>query len=175
MVRHTARVVDQNLPAEVTAVFAAFRCCEFATVAADGTPVTWPVATLHLPDRGVFVVCTSIGFPAKAANIARDARVSMLFSDATGSGLARPPTVLVQGHAEVADGVRTWGDDLGALLGRVARMQPISRWFSRTAPVRWFMDWYYMRLVIYVTPARVTWWPAGDTSAGPQAVALDVG
>ena len=120
-------------------------------------------------------MCTSIGFPAKAANVARDERVSMLFSDATGSGLAGPPTVLVQGTARVADGVQTWGEDLGALLGRVARMQPNSRWFSRTPLMRWFMDWYYMRVVIYVTPTRVTWWPGGDTSVPPREVRPGVG
>jgi hypothetical protein len=37
------------------------------------------------------LITTSIAFPQKAFNIRRDARVALLFSDPTGSGLNRAP------------------------------------------------------------------------------------
>ncbi len=157
-----------GLPPEVEAVLGGYLCCELATLAADGTPVAWPAAPLYLPDRGRLLLTTTIGFPVKASNIGRDPRVSLLFSDPTGSGLRHGPAVLVQGTATVSEEVQTWGEDLGAHWRRIARIQPASRFFSRTPPVRWFMDWYYMRLVIHVTPARVVWWAGGDTSSAPR-------
>lgn len=156
------------LPDEVEQVLSGFLCCELATIASDGTPIAWPAVALHLPERSRFVLSTSIGFSAKAANIRRDPRVSLLFSDPTGSGLDAPPTVLVRGTATVAEGVRTWGDDLGAHWRRVASLQPVSRFFSASAPARWFMDWYFMRLVITVEPRELLWWPGGDTSRAPR-------
>jgi Pyridoxamine 5'-phosphate oxidase len=158
------------IPEDVEAVLAGFVCCEFATLARDGTPVAWPVVPLRLPGPdpraglGGFVLSTSIGFAAKAVNVRRDPRVSLLFSNPTGSGLTAPPTVLVQGRATVDDDVQTDSAQLLAHWRRVTALQPMSRKFSSTAPARWFMDWYYMRLLIHVTPHRILWWPAGDST-----------
>lgn len=160
-----------GIPADVDAVLHRFLCCEFATVGPDGAPVAWPVVALYRPPG--FVLSTSIGFPVKAANIRREPRVSLLFSDATGSGLTAPPTVLVQGTATVDEDVTTWGDDLGAHWRRVTALQPIGRHFSGSPPARWFMDWYYMRLVVRVTPRTVRWWPGGDTTVAPEEVRFD--
>lgn len=162
-----------QIPREVEQVLERFLCCEFATVGRDGTPVAWPVVALHRPPG--LVLSTSIGFPVKAANVRRDPRVSLLFSDATGSGLVDPPSVLVQGTAAVDDGLQTWGEDLGAHWRRVSSLQPIGRHFSGSPPARWFMDWYYMRLVLRVTPVTVRWWPRGDTAAAPREVGVGAG
>jgi hypothetical protein len=94
--------------------------------------------------------------------------VSLLFSDPTGSGLDNPPAVLVQGTATADDEIVTAGGDLEAHWRLVGSRQPASRWFSASAPARWFPDWYYMRLLIYVTPRRVLWWPNGDTAVAPH-------
>ena len=147
-----------------------FLCCELASVAGDGTALAWPVVPLYLPERGEFLLTTSIGFPAKAVNIAREPRVSLLFSDATGSGLQDPPVVLVTGTARVAGGVQTWGPDLEAHWQRVAALQPASRRFTRTPVMRWFMDWYYMRLLIYVTPTSMSWWPDRAMTGRPGQI-----
>ncbi len=144
----------------------------------DGIPRTWPAVPLLLPDPARFVLSTSIGFAVKAVNIRRDPRVSLLFSDPTGSDLVDAPAVLVHGTATVSDSVQTWNEDLGAHWRRVAALQPVSRLFSQTAPARWFMDWYYMRLLITVTPDELLWWAGGDTSVSPQRwhrEATDVG
>lgn len=161
-----------ELPAGVEATLSSFLCCELASVAKDGTPLAWPVVPLYLPDRGEFLLTTTIGFPVKALNIEREPRVSLLFSDATGSGLQHPPVVLVTGNARVADGVQTWGQDLGSHWQRVGAVQPASRRFTRTPLMRWFMDWYYMRLVIYVTPVAVQWWPDRGMTGAPSQVSV---
>jgi hypothetical protein len=100
------------LPADVEAVVRAFRTCEFATLAKDGTPIVWPTTPLYRPKTGQFLVTTSIGLPQKAFNARRNPRVSLLFSNPIASGLASPPAVLIQGNAQVSEDVRTWDDDL---------------------------------------------------------------
>jgi general stress protein 26 len=165
-----------GVPPAVHAVLGGFLCCEVATVAGDGTPVTWPMVPLYQPDPGRFLLSTSIGFPAKATNVRRDPRMSLLFSDPTGSNLTDPPTVLVQGTATVDEDVQTDTADLLAHWRRVHALQPAGRWFHNTAPARWFMDWYHMRLLLRVTPHRILWWPDGDTRTEPRRVELtDVG
>ena len=158
------------LPSEVDEALRGYLCCELATVARDGTALAWPAVPLYLPGRGQLLLTTTIGFPVKTLNIAREPKVSLLFSDATGSGLVEPATVLLQGEARVVPGVQTWGEDLAAHWQRVMTIQPVSSRFSRTPPVRWFMDWYFMRLLIYVTPHRVSWWP-DRTMTGPPSQA----
>ena len=81
--------------------------------------------------------------------------------------------VLVQGRASVAEGVQTWGADLGAHWARITPFSPPAAISAATPPVRWFMDWYYMRLLIYVTPSRVVWWPGRDATVTPHH--LDLG
>ena len=63
------------IPAEVEAVFRAFRTCEFSTLAKDGTPITWPTLPFWDAASQRFIVTTSIGFPQKAYNVRRDGRV----------------------------------------------------------------------------------------------------
>jgi general stress protein 26 len=84
-----------QIPREVEQVLERFRCCEVATIGPDGAPVARPVVALHRPPG--LVLSTSIGFPVEAADVRRDPRVSLRFSDPTGSGLVDPPPVLVQG------------------------------------------------------------------------------
>jgi hypothetical protein len=60
--------------------------CEFTTLGRDGSPQTWPVTTRLLGD-GRFLTTTSLGLPQKAFNIRRNPKVSLLFSEPTGSGV----------------------------------------------------------------------------------------
>jgi hypothetical protein len=158
-----------DLPDEVLAVFREFRTCEFSTLAKDGTPLTWPTAARYEPEHGRFLLTTSIGFPQKAFNIRRTPRVSLLFSDPTGSGLIDPPAVLVQGDAEAPDTVVTSVAGLEAYWREtIFARQPSGMLYSRNALTRYLMDMYYMRIVIYVRPRRIAWWRAGDMTAQPQ-------
>jgi len=171
-----ARSVAISIPAEVEAVFLEFRTCEFTTLARDGTPIAWPMLPFWRPETGQFMTTTSIGLPDKVFNIRRDPRVSLLFSDPTGSGLDNPPTVLVQGHAAAPDKINT---SIGAYekeVKLVYRRQPSGAMWSSNPLLRWYFDWYFMRLEITITPPRILWWDRGDLSASPRVVeAADVG
>src|SRR5262249_36624631 len=99
-------------------------------------------------------------------------RVSLLFSDPTGSGLVSPPAVLVQGDAVAPDEVCTWNAELARFWRMVGERQPATRVFSSTPVMRYMTDWYYMRILIYISPRRIKWWPAGDFAQAPHEVSL---
>ncbi|MEK7325782.1 MAG: pyridoxamine 5'-phosphate oxidase family protein [Chloroflexota bacterium] len=165
-----------TLPSEVLAVFDHFRTCEFSTIAKDGTPTTWPMPAHYLPEQKQFLLTTSIGLPQKAFNIRREPRVSLLFSDPTASGLVNPPAVLVQGTATTPDNVVTALDACNGLRSywrdTIFARQPASEIFSNNPLAQKLMDWYYMRLIIHVTPRRILWWPNGDFTQPAQAIDL---
>ncbi|MEV0234180.1 pyridoxamine 5'-phosphate oxidase family protein [Nonomuraea sp. NPDC050786] len=138
---------------EVGAIIDAYRTCEFATLGADGTPLTWPTAAWRRTD-GTLLVTTSLAFAQKALNVRRDGRVALLFSDPTGSGRTDAPQVFVSGTATCPDEIRTGPDEAADYWRMLFERQPHSRGYVR-APGRWFMDWYYLRLFITVTPTRV--------------------
>ena len=148
------------LPTEVLQVMDEFRTCEFTTIGKDGVPVTWPLVTFRRPSDGVFLATTSIGLPQKAWNIRRSPRVSLLFSDPTGSGLTDPPTVLVQGDATCPDVIVADASGLDEYVVRMFQRQPIARFYGADPLSRRLLAWYYYRLVIEVVPRTIRWWPA---------------
>ena len=159
-----------DLPPEVEAVFREFRTCELSTLARDGTPITWPTLPFWRPGEGRFLITTSVGLAQKALNVRRDGRVALLFSNPTASGLDRPPAVLVQGDAEAPDEVVTSVREDADLLKLVFKRQPAGRFYSSNPITRRLFDWYYMRLLIWVTPRRIRWWPEGDFAREPREV-----
>lgn len=154
-----------QLPAHVHTALLAYRTCEFTTLARDGGAVTVPVIPVILPERNCVLVTTSIAFPNKAFNVRRDHRVALLFSDPTASGLAQPPAVLIQGDAVVGEQIESYTPELAQLWRIAAERQPINKRYSANRFTRWLMDWYYLRLLIWVTPQRIRWWEQGDWTA----------
>ncbi len=151
----TTRTVPAPLPAELQHVVDAYRTCEFVTVTRSGVPIAWPTAALYRPESGTFLITTSIALPRKAVNVRRDPRVGLLFSEPTGSGLAGAPQVHVTGIADCPDQVVTSPEGLEAYWTRLYERQPAGRVYSANALTRWAFDWYYMRLLITVTPTSV--------------------
>lgn len=159
-----------SLPSDAALILRRYRTCEFTTFMKDGTPNTWPLCARWLDD-GRFLLTTSIGFPQKAFNIRRNPRVSLSFSDPTGSGVTHPGAVLVQGRAVCDDRIVTDPSTIPELEAyfreTIFARQPagklMSSWLGRR-----LMDQYYMRLLIYVTPERVVYWPTRDFTAEPQ-------
>ncbi len=143
--------------------------CEFTTLSRDGSPQTWPVSPRLLSD-GRLLVTTSIGLPQKAFNVRRNSKVSLLFSEPTGSGIAEPGAVLIEGDATAEDRIVTDASsdpDLEALMETVTKRQPAGAFWS--SPIGRRMWWsYYMRILIYVTPRRVLFWPTRDFTAAPE-------
>jgi hypothetical protein len=156
-------------PSDAVDIIDRYFTCEFTTLSRNGSPITWPVSPRLLAD-GRFLLTTSIGLPQKAFNIRRNPKVSMLFSEPTGSGVAQPGAVLIQGDATAEDRIVTdvsSDPDLAALTETLTARQPAGAFWSTR--VGRHLGWpYYMRLLIYVTPRRVLYWPTRDFSTTPE-------
>jgi hypothetical protein len=162
-----------KLPSEVEDVFEEFRTCEMSTLARDGTPITWPTLPFWYSAEKRFTITTSIGLAQKALNVRRNPRVSLLFSNPTASGLEDPPAVLVQGDAEAPEEIQTSVAGFAEELRKVYRRQPASKVYGNNPLTRRSMDWYFMRLMIHVTPRRILWWPGGDFWREPFELRMD--
>jgi hypothetical protein len=146
-----------SLPEDVQAVFDRFVTTEYTTVDRRGQPITWPVTPYHRRDAGTVDVTTGLGYPKKADDAAANPKVALLFSDPTGSELPDPPTVLVQGVADVDD--RDLERNRQRYIEEMAAKLPGARAWS---PPRWrFFDWYYTRIYVHVRPERVYVWRGG--------------
>ncbi|MEP7359210.1 MAG: pyridoxamine 5'-phosphate oxidase family protein [Anaerolineales bacterium] len=158
------------LPPAVEAVFNHFMTCEFTTLGKGGVPITWPTLPIYWPEHGQFVIASPLALSQKAANVRRDPRVALLFSNPTGSGLADPPAVLVQGDGKASDEIVTGTAGLDPqLLGHLARQgqrllatQPGMRLYLANPLTRYIMGWYFVRVFMVVRPRRLTWWDGGD-------------
>ncbi|WP_171074308.1 pyridoxamine 5'-phosphate oxidase family protein [Nonomuraea basaltis] len=148
-------------PAPLVPVIDGYRTCEFVTIGRSGVPIAWPTIPLRRDD-GTILITTSIALPQKAYNIRRDPRVALLFSDPTGSGQHSAPQVLVQGTATCPDQVVTAVDGLERFWALVYERQPASQQYSANALTRHLLDFYYMRLLITVTPTAVLTRPPLD-------------
>ncbi len=154
-----------ELPPKVTSVVHNFLTCEFTTLGKGGVPIAWPTLPTYWPERGQFVVASPVALSQKAANVRRNPRVSLLYSNPAGSGLDHPPAVLVQGEARAPEGVLTGtaGLDPGLVARlveqgrRLMRTQPGMRMYLANPLTRYVMEWYFIRVFIYVTPRRITW------------------
>jgi hypothetical protein len=158
--------VTFSLPLEVKAIFDRYLTAELTTLDRRGQPITWPVTPYHHVELGCIDVTTGLGYPKKARDAAANPRVALLFSDPTGSGLERPPMVLVQGTAVVDD------RDLEANRMRYERESraKLPAEASRTPPEavrRRLLLWHYARIYLHVRPERVYVWPEGDAAAEP--------
>ncbi|NRQ40510.1 hemerythrin [Nonomuraea sp. NN258] len=146
--------------------------CEYASLTRAGAPITWPLTPYHDEGSPTVDVSTGVTYPSKAERARRDPRVSLLFSDPTGSGLADPPVVLVQGLATVRDA------DLQETTDRYVRRHraKMPEVFDRQP---WFLvrrqTWYWARMWIEVTPLRIRWWPGGALDAEPECWTADPG
>lgn len=165
-------MLTQNAPPHVKAVFREFRTCEFSTFSKNGTPITWPTAPFLLPS-GEFMITSPIGIAQKILHVRQNPRVSLLFSDPTGSNLSDPPAVLVQGDAMAPDEIITTTVGYEEQFLTIFRRQPASALYSSNALTRYLFDWYYMRLLVYVTPCQIRWWEHGDFSSTSQELEVN--
>jgi hypothetical protein len=158
--------MTSSLPQEARDAFDHFVTTEFTTTGSDQQPITWPVTPYYEPGGPTIDVTTGLGYPKKADDAIRNPKVSLLFSDPTGSGLDRPAQVLVQGIAEVDDqnlehNAERYFRESGAKLPATKKMHP-------PKPMRRMFSWYYTRIYVHVRPERVFIWRDGDISAEPE-------
>jgi len=158
--------VTATLPDEVQQVFDRFITTELTTVDRRGQPITWPVTPYYSPGDPCIDVTTGLGYPKKADDAAANPKVSLLFSDPTGSGLSHPPMVLVQGTADVDD------RNLAANRDRYGREMPqkLPGLAGRNAPdfVKARLSCYYTRIYVHVRPERVYVWHDCDPTREPE-------
>ena len=163
----------EQVPAAVQSVFEDFRTAELATIGRDGTPLAWPIVTAFRSGTGHFLTTASIGFPDKAFRIRRNPKVSLLFSEPTGSGLDSPPAVHVVGDAECPDTIRTEVTGFESDVRRMYGFQPKARFYGADPLTRRLLDWYFIRLVIELKPRQIKWWPQGDFAQDPIEIRCD--
>ena len=166
MAGYTLAGVTATLPDDVQHVFHRFITTECTTLDGRGQPITWPVIPFCRPGQATIDVTTGLGYPKKARDARANPQIGLLFSDPTGSGLDDPPTVLVQGAAEVDD------RDLDANRRRYERESleklPATESMMPPRPIRRLFNWYFTRIYVRVRPERVYVWPRGDMTAEPQ-------
>src|SRR4051794_6053849 len=90
-------------PSELWEVTKRFATCEYATLTAKNTPVTFPLTPYLGEDGRTIDVSTGLAYPAKAERVRRNPKVGILFSNPTGSGIEKAPVVLVYALATVRD------------------------------------------------------------------------
>ncbi|HMJ94678.1 MAG TPA: pyridoxamine 5'-phosphate oxidase family protein, partial [Thermoleophilaceae bacterium] len=155
-----------SLPLEVQQVFDRFLTTEFTTVDSRGRPICWPLTPYYELGDASIDVTTALGYPKKAHDARANPKVSLLFSDPTGSGIDDAPQVLVQGTADVD------AHDLEANRKRYTRESveklPGSKDLMPPKPLQRLFSFYYTRLYIHVRPERVYVWPGGDPTGEPR-------
>jgi len=166
---------QKSLPAEICTLLEAYYTCEVTTVNRRGFPITWPCLAYFHPETGQILLTASIAFRVKALNAQRHPSVSLLYSDPSGSGLAKPPAVLVQGKANVQELLDQTDPKIIGLYKVIQKRQPDNQNFMRNRLLRKLFTWYlFQRLVITVTPHRVRLWPEGNFHATPTEIEIEV-
>ena len=145
-----------SLPDEIKRVFETFITTEYTTVDRRGQPISWPVTPYYERGGPCIDVTTGIGYPKKAKDARLNPKVSLLFSDPTGSGMESAPQVLIQGTAEVDD------RDLDANRERYVRESaaklPETMKMAPPKAIQGLFAWYYKRIYVHVRPERVYVW-----------------
>jgi len=158
-------LMTSTLPDQVRETFDRFVTCELTTVDARKQPITWPVTPYYEEGGPTIDVTTGLGYPKKADDARAHPSVSLLFSDATGSGVESAARVLVQGTATIDD------EDLKANAERYVRESavklPATKSMQPPKLIRPAFNFYYARVYIKVRPERVFVWPNGDVTEEP--------
>jgi hypothetical protein len=155
-----------SLPTDIQQVFERFITTEYVTIDGAGQPIAWPVTPYYRSGDPCIDVTTGLGYPKKANDARTNPRVALLFSDPTGSGLDDPPSVLLQGTADVDD------HDLDANRERYDRevheKLPGAAGAEPPSFMKRYFGWYYTRIYVHVRPERVFVWRGGDAASEPE-------
>lgn len=104
--------------------------------------------------------------------VRRNPKVSLLFSEPTGSGLTNSGAVLICGDAVAEDRVisdMASSPELAGLVRTVIERQPASKSMSSFLGRRLFPS-YCWRIALYMTPVHVFYWRTIDFTAAPEPV-----
>jgi hypothetical protein len=119
---------------------------------------------------GRFILMTSsMLFSRKLQDIKRNPKVSVSLSDPVGIPAQPFSRATIQGDARVIDADLHQG--WYRLLPLWEAKEPIIKTFLKPMQ-KLGLPLFWERAVIEITPRRVFWWPAGDTTRDPQVTDL---
>jgi len=150
-----------KVPSWANDVFENYLICEFTTIS-NGKPVTYPLLYFYEPSTGLFTVTSSILFSRKIENIKDNSKVSLLFSNPTGSGIDKH-AVLVQGVARIEDSDLDHGWE--RFLNDWREKEP---YIDDFLAEREKFGWFWKRIVVRVEPKKIMAWKNGNTAENAE-------
>jgi hypothetical protein len=149
-----------ELPRAVADLIRSCTIVEFGTVSSAGVPID--TSMIYFPSEGAQTldVATGIGYPAKAERVRKNPKVGLLLE---GCG-PNEPVVSIAGMGAVRD------TDLQANTQRYI----VETGFQRISRVPWSIGqravWYYCKIMVEITPARIMWWDSHAAMDQPPQV-----
>jgi len=150
-----------ELPEAVAAVITDSQFVEFATLTATGEPLDTPLLGFADPARGTIDMTTGLSYPIKAERARRNPKVGLFFD---GTGEAGSPMVSVSALVAVRDA------DIQTNAERYVRAsKSMLPWisFGCSPEEARAAVWYWSRIWLECTPARVRWWQSLAAADAP--------
>lgn len=151
--------IAEELPAPVVDLLKSGLMCEFATINSAGVPIDTPM--LYFPGKGLtsFDVGTGLAYPVKAERARKNPRTGITIEGQPGE-----PVVAVTGIAAVRDADLQAATDRYLAEAGFVLVGGVTWEFARKA------IWYWTRIIVEISPARIYWWDSHDAMDRPPHV-----
>jgi hypothetical protein len=137
-------------------------------VSKEGVPIDTPLLAFPAEDLSTINGATGLAYPVKAERARRNPKVGLLIE-----GGPDEPVVSIGGMAAVRD-----ADIQANTIRYLSEVGSYGAWFAQPWEVTRPAVWYWARIIMEVTPARILWWdtpasmdqPAHRWAAPPDTV-----